>query len=46
MSLHTLFGRHLPDHVASCWDRGSFVTRCTVCGAAMIKLPGMAWQTR
>ena len=46
MSLHTLFGRHLPDHVASRWDRGNFVTRCTVCQAAMIKLPGLAWKLR
>jgi hypothetical protein len=46
MSLHSMFGRHLPDHVASHWERGSFVTRCTVCRAAMIKLPGMDWKIR
>jgi hypothetical protein len=46
MTLHNLFGKHLPDHVASRWDCGHFVTRCTVCGKAMIKLPGMTWQLR
>jgi hypothetical protein len=46
MILHRLFGRHLPDHVASRWDRGKFVTSCTVCDAAMIKLPGTGWQAR
>ncbi|HEY1604039.1 MAG TPA: hypothetical protein VGF77_00405 [Allosphingosinicella sp.] len=46
MSLHSLFGRHLPDHAVSRWDRGYFVTRCTVCHAIMIKLPGLAWKVR
>jgi hypothetical protein len=46
MSLHSLFGRHVPDYVASHWDRGKFVTRCTVCDAAMIKLPGLEWKVR
>jgi hypothetical protein len=46
MSLHSLFGRHLPDHAVSRWDHGYFVTRCTVCQAMMIKLPGLAWKVR
>ena len=46
MSLHDWLGLHLPDHQASHWDRGSFVSRCTVCGRAMIKLPGLTWKLR
>lgn len=46
MSLHDWFGRHDADTQASHWDRGSFVTSCTVCGRAMVKLPGLAWQLR
>ncbi|HYJ83654.1 MAG TPA: hypothetical protein VEW26_12540 [Allosphingosinicella sp.] len=44
MSLHTLFGRHVADTKASHWDKGSFVSRCTVCDAAMVKLPGLDWR--
>jgi hypothetical protein len=44
MSLREWLGRHLPDHEASHWERGSFVSRCTTCGRAMIKLPGLAWR--
>ena len=46
MSLHDWFGRHAADLRASHWDRGSFVSRCTTCGRAMIKLPGLTWQLR
>jgi len=46
VSLHDWFGRHEADTEASRWDRGSFVSRCTVCDRAMIKLPGLAWQLR
>jgi hypothetical protein len=46
MSLHDLLGRHVADLEASHWDRGSFVTRCTICDRAMIKLPGLTWQLR
>ena len=46
MSLHSLFGRHLPDHAVSRWDHGYFVTRCTICDAIMVKLPGLAWKVR
>lgn len=46
MSLHSWLGRHDADTQSSHWERGSFVSRCTVCDAAMIKLPGLAWQLR
>jgi hypothetical protein len=46
MSLHELFGRHVADLKTSHWDRGSFVSRCTVCERPMIKLPGLSWQLR
>lgn len=46
MSLHDWFGRHEADLKISRWDRGNFVTSCTTCGRAMIKLPGLAWQLR
>jgi hypothetical protein len=44
VSLHDWLGRHVVDHQASHWERGSFVSRCTVCGRSMIKLPGLTWQ--
>jgi hypothetical protein len=44
MSLHSLFGRHTADLKASHWDKGQFVSRCTSCGAGMIKPPGLQWQ--
>lgn len=43
MSLHSLFGQHLPDLKASRWDEGRFVTTCEICGQAMIKPPGGTW---
>ncbi|HYE27690.1 MAG TPA: hypothetical protein VEA61_05595 [Allosphingosinicella sp.] len=46
MSLHGWLGRHAPDLESSHWDRGHFVSCCTICGRAMIKLPGLAWQLR
>ena len=46
MSLHDWLGTHVADTKDSRWDRGSFVSQCTVCGRAMIKLPGLAWQLR
>ena len=46
MSLHDLLGRHVANLKTSHWDRGSFVSSCTVCGRAMIKLPGLSWQLR
>ena len=46
MSLRAWFGRHVADLRASRWDRGRFVTTCTLCGAAMIKPPGLGWQLR
>ncbi len=46
MSLHTLFGKHIADLKASGWVQGEFVSRCTVCGAGMIKPPGDQWQLR
>lgn len=44
MILHNLFGRHQVDFKASHWDRGRFVSHCTICKGEMIKLPGMLWQ--
>ena len=44
MSLHDWLGRHIADLKTSHWDRGNFVSNCTVCGRAMIKLPGLPWQ--
>ena len=46
MSLHTLFGTHVADHVHSHWDSGYFVSRCTLCGLPMVKLPGLPWRVR
>jgi len=46
VSLHEWLGRHVADSQASRWDRGNFVSTCTVCDRAMIKLPGLAWQLR
>ena len=46
MILHDLFGRHLPDHQASRWDRGAFVTSCTVCGRPMVKRSGLDWSLK
>ena len=44
MSLHDWFGRHVPDPDANHWDSGYFVSRCTVCGREMIRLPGLPWR--
>jgi len=44
MSLHRLFGRHVPDVKYSHWESGYFVTRCTICAIAMVKLPGLPWR--
>jgi hypothetical protein len=46
MNLHSLFGKHTADLKASRWDQGRFVSRCTSCGADMIKPPGLQWQLR
>jgi len=46
MSLHTWLGRHIADRESSHWDHGHFVSHCTLCGAAMIKLPGLPWRLR
>ncbi len=46
MSLHDWFGRHVADHAYSHWEDGHFVTRCTLCGRAMIKLPGLGWRLK
>ncbi len=43
MSLHSLFGFHRPDLKASRWEEGRFVTRCEICGRAMVKPPGEGW---
>jgi hypothetical protein len=46
VSLHDWLGRHVADLQSSHWDRGAFVSQCTVCGRAMVKLPGLTWQLR
>lgn len=46
MSLHDWLGRHVADPDGNRWEQGSFVSSCTVCGRAMIKLPGLSWQLR
>jgi hypothetical protein len=46
MNLHSLFGQHTADLKVSRWDHGHFVSRCTSCGAGMIKPPGLQWQLR
>ncbi|MGZ8359707.1 MAG: hypothetical protein ACXWUX_04220 [Allosphingosinicella sp.] len=46
MSLHDWFGRHVADLTDSHWDGGYFVTRCTICGREMVKLPGKPWRLR
>ena len=42
--LHAWFGSHVADTRASHWDNGHFVSRCTACGRAMEKLPGLDWR--
>ena len=46
MSLHSWLGRHVPDTKVSHWEGGQFVTRCTLCPALMVKLPGMPWRLK
>ena len=46
MTLHSWFGRHVADLQTSHWERGNFVSNCTLCGREMIKLPGLNWQIR
>jgi hypothetical protein len=46
MIFHKLFGRHVPDPQRNRWDDGYFVTQCTLCGEAMVKLPGLPWRLR
>jgi len=44
MSIHNWLGTHRADVKASHWEGGYFVTRCTVCGKPMLKLPGLPWR--
>jgi hypothetical protein len=46
VSLHDWLGRHVADHESSHWEAGYFVTSCTLCGRAMVKLPGLPWRLR
>jgi len=46
MSLHDWLGNHAADLKDSHWEGGYFVTRCIVCGKAMVKLPGLPWKLR
>jgi hypothetical protein len=42
--LHRLFGQHQPDPDANHWEKGHFVSRCSICGCAMARLPGLPWR--
>ena len=44
MSLHDWLALHRPDLRDSHWEGARFVTRCTVCGKQMVKLPGQPWR--
>ena len=46
MILHNWLGRHIPDPQRNHWEGGNFVTACTLCGQAMVKLPGLPWRLR
>lgn len=46
MSLHEWLGWHVADTEISHWERGHFVSACTLCGREMIKLPGLSWAVR
>ena len=46
MSLHDWLGRHVANLKTSHWERGHFVSHCTLCGREMIKLPGLTWKLR
>jgi hypothetical protein len=46
MSLHDWLGTHRADLKDSHWEAGYFVTRCLVCGKAMVKLPGLPWKLK
>ena len=43
MTLHDLFGSHAANFKTSHWENGRFVSECTICGRAMVKLPGLNW---
>jgi hypothetical protein len=44
--LHNLFGRHVADHQHHHWDEGYFVSKCVLCGQALVKLPGLPWRLK
>jgi hypothetical protein len=46
MSFHDWFGAHVANLKTSHWEVGYFVTECTKCGRAMVKLPGLPWRLR
>ena len=46
MSLHDWLGAHVADLKDSHWEAGHFVSRCTRCGRAIIKLPGLPWRLK
>jgi hypothetical protein len=46
VSLHNLFGWHIANLRTSHWEVGYFITNCKICGAEMIKLPGLPWRVR
>jgi hypothetical protein len=44
MILHDIFGKHQPDPSDNRWDSGLFVSKCLICGRAMVKPTGAIWQ--
>ena len=44
MTLHDLFGRHLPDADSNHWEGGYFVSACAQCRRRMVRLPGLPWK--
>lgn len=41
---HRLFGTHVADPARNHWDKGHFVSICSRCGRAMVRLPGLPWR--
>jgi hypothetical protein len=44
VSLHDWFGRQAAGSADEPLDHGYFVSRHSVCGVPMIKLPGLRWK--
>lgn len=42
--IHDLFRNHVADPQGNHWEDGQFVSRCEICGRAMVKPPGGDWK--